>query len=121
MGNRILLVDDDPQILKLFSTILTRGGYSVLTGGSGDEALRVLGTEGPFDLMLLDLCMPKPDGFEVLKEVRNRYPGLPTLVISGYLGGALLTASECLGATATVNKKDAIRTLLPMVNRLLKR
>lgn len=115
------MVDDDPQVLKLFSAILTRGGYSVSTEGSGKEALKVLDTNEPFDLMVLDLCMPETDGFEVLKQVRHGRPGLRTLVISGYQGGALLTAAECLGATATVNKRDALRTLLPLVSRMLPR
>ena len=119
MDKRILLVDDDPQILKLFSKILTKGGYAVSTETSGDEAIKVLGTGGPFDLMVLDLCMPTPDGFEVLKEVRTRYPGLRTLVVSGFMGGALLAAANALGATATINKADAPRNLLEQVNRVL--
>jgi len=119
--SRILIVDDDPQTLKLFSRILTKGGYHVTIEQSGEKAISVLDTGGPFDLMVLDLCMPKPDGFEILKEVRAQYPGLRTLVISGFMGGALLTASELLGATATLNKADAPGSLLQQVNRLLQR
>jgi two-component system OmpR family response regulator len=118
---RILIVDDDEQVLGLFAKVLTRGGYSVSIEPSGQKALERLNTEGPFDLLVLDLCMPQPDGFEVLKEVRSRYAGLRTLVISGYMGGALLVASELLGATATLNKKDAVEHLLPQVDLLLQR
>jgi len=116
-----LVVDDDPQVLKLYSRILTKGGYRVLAEQSGEKVIEILNTGGPFDLMVLDLCMPKPDGFEILKEVRSRYPGLRTLVISGFMGGALLVASELLGATATLNKTDAPELLLQQVNRLLQR
>jgi CheY-like chemotaxis protein len=118
---RILVVDDDPQALKLLGRILTRGGYEVHTAGSGKKGLELLDTAEPFDLLVLDLSMPAPDGFEVLKEVRAARPGLRTLVISGFMGGALLTAAELMGATATLNKTDAPRLLLLMVNRLLQR
>jgi CheY-like chemotaxis protein len=118
---RILVVDDDPQVLKLFTRILTRGGYEVHTAESGKQSLALLNTFERFDLMVLDLSMPAPDGFEVLKEMRAVQPGLRTLVVSGFMGGALLTAAEILGATATLNKADAPRLLLPMVNQLLQR
>jgi CheY-like chemotaxis protein len=118
---RILLIDDDPHALKLFGRILTRGGYEVHTADSGRKGLDLLDSAEPFDLLVLDLSMPAPDGFEVLKEVRAVHLGLRTLVISGFMGGALLTAAEILGATATLNKKDAPRRLLPMANQLLQR
>lgn len=121
VAHRILVVDDDAQALKLFGRILTSGGYEVYTADSGKKCLDLLDTGEPFDLMVLDLCMPAPDGFDVLKKVRSAQPGLRTLVISGYLGGALLTASELLGATATLNKTDAPRQLLRVVNQLLQR
>lgn len=115
---RILVVDDDPQVLKLFGRILTRGGYEVHAAESGTRALDLLDTAGPFDIMVLDLCMPAPDGFEILKQVRAAHHGLKTLAISGFMGGALLTASELLGATATLNKIDAPRLLLQHVDQL---
>jgi CheY-like chemotaxis protein len=118
---RILVVDDDPQTLKLLARILTNGGYEVQTADSGKTGLELLDTAEPFDLIVLDLCMPAPDGFDVLKEVRALQPGLRTLLISGYMGGALLTAAELLGATATLNKTDAPRLLLRLVNQLLQR
>jgi DNA-binding NarL/FixJ family response regulator len=65
--------------------------------------------------------MPAPDGFDVLKQVRATQPGLRTLVISGFMGGALLAAAELLGATATLNKADAPRLLLSLVGQLLQR
>jgi DNA-binding NtrC family response regulator len=117
--HRVLVVDDDRNILQLFEKILSKGGYAVRTVQSGSEALKVLSREGLFDLLILDLCMPEPDGFDVLREVRFHYPGLRTLVVSGYLGGALLSASECLGATATLNKSKAPESLLLHVNHLL--
>src|SRR5579872_3881901 len=118
MASRILVVDDDPQILKLFGRILERGGYSVRRVSSGQEVMPVLHAE-PCDLVVLDLSMPEPDGFELLKALRAKMPGLRILVISGYLQGKLLKAAELLGATATLPKTDAPQALLETVNRLL--
>lgn len=115
----ILIVDDDPQILKLFSRILSRGGYTVHTEVSGERAMKTLQNAGPVDLMVLDLNMPEPDGFEILKALRTERPSLKVLVTSGYMGGLLLKASSFLGATAVLNKSDAPRLLLPTVNQLL--
>jgi DNA-binding NtrC family response regulator len=121
MASRILIVDDDPQILKLFSKILTKGGYTVITENSGSRAMEALEKAGPVDLMVLDLSMPERDGFEVLKEMRIKRPGLRILVTSGFLGGALLKASELLGATASLSKTEAPKRLLETVNDLLRR
>ena len=114
------MVDDDPQILKLFSRILTGGGYTVRTEQSGGDALASLEDAGPIDLLILDLSMPKPDGFEILKAIRTKRPGLRILVISGFLGGSLLKASEFLGATASLSKTEAPKLLLKTVDDLLR-
>lgn len=119
MDRRVLIVDDDANIRKLFTRILSKGGYAVRDVEAGDDAISVLTREGPFDLMVLDLCMPKPDGFEVLKEIRTKHPGQRILVVSGYMGGELLPASMFLGATAVLLKSDAPESLLSTVNTLL--
>jgi CheY-like chemotaxis protein len=119
--SRILIIDDDPQILKLFAKILIQGGHSVRAENSGKGALEALHSDGPFDLVVLDLSMPPPDGFETLKTLRIRRPSLKILVSSGFLEGALLKTSEILGATASMHKEDAPKLLLQTVNDLLKR
>lgn len=120
MQPRILIVDDDAQVLKLYSRILTRGGYEVLTENSSQRAMQALELAGQVDLLVLDLSMPPPDGFEILKTLRKTRPGLRILVNSGFLQGALLQAAELLGATAALNKADAPAMLLPTVDQLLK-
>lgn len=121
MQSRILIVDDDPQVLKFFSKLLIQGGYSVKTETSGYDAVEVMKRDGPFDLVVLDLSMPEPDGFATLKQLRAIRPGLRILVTSGFMGGALLEASECLGATSSLNKADAPEHLLQKVEELLRR
>jgi CheY-like chemotaxis protein len=118
MEPRILVVDDDPQITRLFQRILERGGYAVTTTASGEKALEAIRREA-IQLVVLDLSMPETDGFEVLKVLRSGGPGPKVLVISGFLQGALLHAAELVGAAATLSKTEAPGRLLETVNRLL--
>jgi len=77
---KILLVDDDPDILKLLQTFLESGGYSTITARDGREALKYLDEERP-DLVLLDVIMPGMDGWAVLKQIRER-SSLPVMMLT---------------------------------------
>lgn len=115
----ILVVDDEPLVLSLFTTLLDRNGYSVTAVNSGVAAMEVL-REQAVDVLVLDLSMPKTDGFDVLRSLRAQRPDLPILVISGFMQGALLQASELLGAAASLSKTDAPKFLVETVEKLLK-
>lgn len=67
----ILVVDDEPPIIRLIKAKLRVDGYEVLTATRGEEALKVLETESP-DLVVLDVMMPDMDGFETLRRIRQR-------------------------------------------------
>jgi len=69
-GARILVVDDDPLLVRLVRTHLEKAGYKVFTAPDGEEALEVAATELP-DLVVLDLMLPKLDGFEVCRRIRE--------------------------------------------------
>lgn len=114
---RILVVDDDPQVLQVFAAMLESAGYSVTRAKSGSEGLETLRAKR-FDILVLDLEMPGLDGFDVLKVTRAEFPELRVLVVSGYLDGALLKAAECLGANIALNKSHASRSLIKTVERL---
>ena len=114
----ILIADDEPEVRNLFTRLLCRGGYAVTHVGGGGAALTIL-DEKQVDLLVLDLSMPQPDGFELLKLLRWKRPELRILVVSSYMEGALLKAAEILGATAAMSKADAPKLLLPTVNGLL--
>jgi CheY-like chemotaxis protein len=114
----ILIVDDEPQIRRLFRNILEEVGYSVKEAGNGVAALRAVEDEF-FDLVVLDLSMPEMDGFEFLRAVRNELPHVGVLVISGFMGGAMLSAAEHLGADATLEKLKAPERLLTTVCQVL--
>ena len=82
MAARILIVDDEPELLTVFSRMLTNETHEVETAGSAEAALEIL-DRGSFDLVLTDLSMPRMDGFELLTRMRQRGDVTPTLVVSG--------------------------------------
>ena len=67
---RVLIVDDEPNARELLAEFLMGKGYEVLTASNGEEALGKVKEDRPH-LILLDICMPKMDGLEVLKQVRE--------------------------------------------------
>ncbi|HIE08638.1 MAG TPA: response regulator, partial [Armatimonadetes bacterium] len=69
MGKKILVVDDEKHIVRLVQVNLERAGYEVITAYDGDEALKKVKEERP-DLIVLDVMMPKMDGFEVMKHLK---------------------------------------------------
>jgi CheY-like chemotaxis protein len=77
-----LLVDDEPSIRFVLSAVLEQAGYMVDVAEDGFAALRSLQHNFP-DLLITDLRMPNMNGFELLSVVRTRFPGLPTIAISG--------------------------------------
>jgi DNA-binding response OmpR family regulator len=77
---RVLVVDDESRILNFLSSKLKASGYEVLTANNGVEALEQVQAEEP-DLVVLDVLMPKKDGFETLKELRTFSP-VPTIILS---------------------------------------
>jgi len=85
MAGKILVVDDDPDILDAVAMILESQGYKVVTARDGAEGLATLKAEQP-DLMILDLLMPKMDGFAVCKELQDpkwsEYKNIPILVLT---------------------------------------
>ena len=85
MQEKILAVDDDPDILDAVSMILESQGYQVVTARDGVEGLANLKAEKP-DMLILDLLMPKMDGFAVCKELQDprwaKYRGIPILILT---------------------------------------
>ena len=77
---RVLVVDDERRILKFLELKLKASGYGVLTADSGFEALEQVQAEEP-DLVVLDVLMPKKDGFETLKELRA-FSSVPVIILS---------------------------------------
>jgi two-component system, OmpR family, response regulator len=79
---RVLLVDDDPDLVKLMASALRREGYTVDTALNGRQALWLAG-EAPYDAIVLDIGMPPPDGIEVLRQLRHGENWIPVLLVTG--------------------------------------
>lgn len=79
----LLLVDDDPGLLKLLGMRLVSEGYSVVTAESGQEGLRVLGRE-KIDLVISDLRMDEMDGMQLFAEIQKLQPGMPVIILTAH-------------------------------------
>lgn len=112
---KIMLVDDEPSILKVLSIKLRVSGYQVISALNGDEALKLIKSEKP-DVVLLDVIMPGMDGFEVLQKLRA-FSKLPVIVVSArpeYSRQAMT-----LGANAFIAKPFDIDELLKKIEQFL--
>jgi len=120
VGKRILVVDDDENILNLEKTILEQKGFSVTTAGGGNEALKVLSQEG-FDLILLDVMMPEVDGFTVCRKIKDdpRLKEIPVIFLTAKGGGDALAEGFESGAVMYINKPFTANKLLTIVNTML--
>ncbi|VEA69561.1 Quorum-sensing regulator protein F [Serratia rubidaea] len=79
----LLLVDDDPSLLKLLGMRLTSEGFHVTTAESGQEALRLLARE-QIDLVISDLRMDEMDGMALFAEIQKRQPGMPVIILTAH-------------------------------------
>ena len=79
---RLLVVDDETSIREVTSAMLAEQGYEVLTAEDGQQALELLPRFRP-DLVITDLRMPRLSGFELLEIIRERFPRLPVIAVSG--------------------------------------
>jgi len=129
MPEKILVVDDDPDMRDALTIILESQGYQIVTAQDGVEALANLKAEKP-DLMMLDLLMPKMDGFAVLKELQDarwsKYREIPILILSSVREEASrrryeLETALTLAVDDYVEKRIAPDVLLERVDKLLKK
>ncbi len=114
----ILVVDDEPGVRGLLRKVLTGAGYRVLEAGNGKEAVRQIEST-TIDLMITDLAMPEQEGMETIERLHKVKPLLAIIAMSGQFAGPLLTATEYLGARATIAKPIQPELLLDTVARVL--
>jgi DNA-binding response OmpR family regulator len=80
---KVLVVDDEKNILKLYQAELQDEGYTVVTASSGKEAIEVFEKENP-DIVTLDILMPDMDGIQVLRQIKEKKPRTPVIMLTAY-------------------------------------
>jgi len=117
-GARILLVDDEPMIRETAGMVLSGLGMDVTLGSDGEEALELF-REGDFDLVALDLTMPRMDGREAFRAIRQLRPGVPIIVCSGFSEQEALLDAAGRPPTAFLPKPYSIRALEKVIAEVL--
>jgi len=117
---RILIVEDDKAVASFVKKGLESEQYAVDVTGDGEDAQSLVG-EANFDLIILDLVLPKIDGLDVLKHIRSRKPSLPVLVLSGRARVEDRVKGLDLGADDYLTKPFSFSELSARVRALLRR
>ena len=120
--NKILVVDDEEDILELVRYNLAREGYRVVCAASGEQALNRAGSE-PFDLIVLDLMLPGIDGLEVAKKLKSKPDTrhIPIIMLTAKGEEADIVTGLELGADDYVTKPFSPRILLARVKAVIRR
>lgn len=112
--HKIALIEDDANIRKMYRIKLELSGYNVLTAEDGKEAVELIKKANP-DLVLLDILLPKKDGFEVLKEIKDstdkKIKSIPVIMLSNLSSKEDISEAKQLGASdyfvkAKINPKE---------------
>ncbi len=116
--SRILVVDDEEALRTVLSSELVNAGYDVTTASDGDEAISVVQNK-KFDLVLLDIKMPRVDGFEVLKFIKKNLPAIKVIMLTGFADLKNAIESKKHGAEDFVSKPYDLVDLLTTIERVL--
>lgn len=118
-GKRILLVDDDNEIIESMRAVLESRGYEILVARDGNQGLAMAERENP-DLVILDMMMPKRSGFLVLEKLRRTHAiPMRVIMITANEGSRHKAYAEMLGVDDYIRKPFAMDRLLDSVGRLL--
>ena len=119
MAKRILIADDEPNIVISLEFLMTQAGFEVESVGNGEAALDAVARNPP-DVLLLDVMLPVRDGFEVCQTIRQNpsFAGLKIVMLTAKGRDTEVTKGLALGADAYVTKPFATRELLATVKNL---
>jgi DNA-binding NtrC family response regulator len=115
---KILVVDDEEDVCRSVRKVLTRRGFAVETASGADDAVQKI-NDSAFDLVITDLMMPKTDGMELLRIIRDHYPGLDVIMITGYASIDSAVAAMKLGAAGYLPKPFTPDELMVITRKTL--
>ncbi|HTX78450.1 MAG TPA: response regulator transcription factor [Longilinea sp.] len=116
---KILVIDDDPAMTELLKLLLEPTQADLLTSNSGEEGIRLVKEQTP-DIVVLDLMMPKVDGWQVCKAIRE-FSSMPILVLSALDSPGVVATALDAGADDYLIKPVPSGVLIAHINNLLKR
>jgi DNA-binding NtrC family response regulator len=114
----ILVVDDEDSLRNVLAGELVNEGYEVRSAADGDEAISDL-EKNTYDLVLLDIKMPRMTGFEVLKHLKQKHPRTKVVMLTGFADLKNAIESKKLGADDFVSKPYDLVDLLTTIERVL--
>lgn len=120
MGYKILICDDEKEILELIELYLGKEGYSVVKANDGQEALEKVKNDTDFDLAIVDIMMPRVDGYRVIKEIRKLY-NIPIIMLSAKNQDSDKILGLDLGADDYITKPFNPLELVARVNAQIRR
>jgi DNA-binding NtrC family response regulator len=100
---KILVVDDEDIVLESCQAVFELHGFEAQFAPSADKALEVMKNNG-FDLLLIDVKMPKKDGMYLMRKIKEQWPDMPVIVMSGYYTTETIQEAMRMGATTFVAK-----------------
>jgi CheY-like chemotaxis protein len=121
MAKNVLIVDDEPNIILSLKFLMKQEGYEVRTATNGEEALQALAEQVP-DLILLDVMMPKPDGYEVCQKIRStpEWKDIAVIMLTAKGRDVEKEKGFAMGADDYVTKPFATKELVAKVQAILK-
>jgi DNA-binding response OmpR family regulator len=120
MASRILIVDDEPNIILALEFLMRREGFEVAVAEDGERALQAMAEHRP-DLVILDVMLPRLNGFEVCQRLRAQpaWRDVPVLMLTAKGHEAEMKKGLALGADAYMTKPFSTRDLVAEIRRLL--
>ena len=118
-GKVVLLVEDEPAILRLAKTMLERGGYDVVTAESPSQAIEIAKQRNDLALLISDLIMPEMNGSELAEAIKTASPGIRTMFISGHFPEAIEKRMSIDKGIGCLQKPFTMAQLLEKVEQVL--
>jgi two-component system, cell cycle sensor histidine kinase and response regulator CckA len=116
---RVLIVDDEEPVRRFVERVMAHGRYQTMTAPGGDEAIEIATKHGPFDLLLTDLLMPKMNGDELARQLRQQQPSLKVLYLTGYSDRLFREKVNLWEGEAFLDKPCTVKSLLQAASLLI--
>lgn len=114
---RIMIIDEEITVAQMLAESVNRQGHQAIAAGSGPEGLSIL-HERPPDAVFLDIVMPRVGGLEVLRRIRQTYPALPVVIITGNASAEEIEEAQRLGVTDIIEKPFGLRNFTHALSSL---